>query len=597
MIKVTNINVGILGHVDSGKTSLVKALSTSLSTAALDKNPQSQQRGITLDLGFSSFTLPMPKHITKKRLQFTLVDCPGHASLIKTIIGGAQIIDMIVLVIDANKGIQTQTAECIVIGEITTSNLIVVLNKIDMIPIEERRVKLERVTSRIKSALSTTKFADAPIVAASSASKEHLGIESLVDLLHSSAVVPVRDEGAPFYFAIDHCFSIKGHGTVLTGTILSGTVKVNEIIELPYVQQQRKVKSMQMFRKPVKVAKQGDRVGICVTNLDSSTIERGIAAAPGSVQLFRSVLCLVKKVRYFKGECKSSAKFHISIGHSTIIANVTFFGASELESMKTTEAKESDLSGFQWSDEFNEALQWAYLNFASPVYCPLNSLIIGSRLDSDTRDDHSASKGCRLAFFGPIKHGFVADAECQGGIEDINIYSPKEKQATIFKLTDVRSGGIFKTSGGNIGVITSPYGSDGKFKVKFQRGVPRSTVPVGSKLTLYFKRFIGDKSKSMKQSGSDVEEDSSSNSKFFEQDGKILHRIAIVSGVFRLEENIRSFIDSTAIALHGEVGTLVGPFAKMGKCKVKFPEGLSEQALNQKIQLKLLKISDKDRTD
>ena len=112
--RVLNINIGILGHVDSGKTSLVKALSTSLSTAALDKHPQSQQRGITLDLGFSAFTLPLSDRIQSllvekygpdhgyDLIQFTLVDCPGHASLIRTIIGGAQIIDMIILVVDAN---------------------------------------------------------------------------------------------------------------------------------------------------------------------------------------------------------------------------------------------------------------------------------------------------------------------------------------------------------------------------------------------------------------------------------------------------------------------------------------------------------------
>lgn len=92
--KYCNINIGILGHVDSGKTSLVKALSTSLSTAALDKSSQSQQRGITLDLGFSAFSLPLPAHLSEeygelyKEIQFTLVDCPGHASLIRTIIGG-----------------------------------------------------------------------------------------------------------------------------------------------------------------------------------------------------------------------------------------------------------------------------------------------------------------------------------------------------------------------------------------------------------------------------------------------------------------------------------------------------------------------------
>lgn len=128
-----NVNVGVLGHVDSGKTSLVAALSTTLSTAALDKHPQSKERGITLDLGFSSFVIPAPPEIAASGfdgVQFTLVDCPGHASLIRTVVGGAQIMDMMVLVVDVTKGIQTQTAECIVIGEITTDNMIVVLNKI-----------------------------------------------------------------------------------------------------------------------------------------------------------------------------------------------------------------------------------------------------------------------------------------------------------------------------------------------------------------------------------------------------------------------------------------------------------------------------------
>lgn len=94
--KTLNFNVGVLGHVDSGKTSLARALSSTASTAAFDKNPQSRERGITLDLGFSSFTVDLPDHLRDdsggqkqyERLQFTLVDCPGHASLIRTIIGG-----------------------------------------------------------------------------------------------------------------------------------------------------------------------------------------------------------------------------------------------------------------------------------------------------------------------------------------------------------------------------------------------------------------------------------------------------------------------------------------------------------------------------
>ncbi|CAF0883450.1 unnamed protein product, partial [Didymodactylos carnosus] len=139
---ILNFNVGILGHVDSGKTSLAKALSTVASTNAFDKNPQSQERGITLDLGFSSFPLDPPEQLVTTgydQLQITLVDCPGHASLIRTIIGGAQIIDMMLLVIDIVKGIQTQTAECLVIGEITCDKMLVVLNKIDLIDEKQRQ--------------------------------------------------------------------------------------------------------------------------------------------------------------------------------------------------------------------------------------------------------------------------------------------------------------------------------------------------------------------------------------------------------------------------------------------------------------------------
>ena len=182
---VLNLNIGVLGHVDSGKTSLVKALSTALSTAALDKHPESRKRGITLDLGFSAFTLEdVPPQLQPAdagageaaaapydAVQFTLVDCPGHASLIRTIIGGAQIVDIMLLVIDANKGIQTQTAECVVIGEITTDNAIIVLNKIDTIPADERDDRLERVQRRVRAQLraSHSKLAEAPMVCVAAA--------------------------------------------------------------------------------------------------------------------------------------------------------------------------------------------------------------------------------------------------------------------------------------------------------------------------------------------------------------------------------------------------------------------------------------------
>lgn len=98
------------------------------------------------------------------QVQFTLVDCPGHATLMKTVLGGAHIIDMMVLVIDVNKGMQTQTAECLVVGEITTHDLLVVLNKIDMIPEKMRFERIEKVKARLRSALKPTKFRDCKFI-------------------------------------------------------------------------------------------------------------------------------------------------------------------------------------------------------------------------------------------------------------------------------------------------------------------------------------------------------------------------------------------------------------------------------------------------
>ena len=243
-----NLNIGVMGHVDSGKTSLVKALSTTLSTASLDRAPQSQARGITLDLGFSSFRAPLPEHLEGDGdLQFTLVDCPGHASLIRTIIGGAQIIDAMVLVVDIIKGVQPQTAECLVIGEITTHDLIIALNKVDQIAEEERPAAIEAATKKLRRQLQSSKFKDAPVVACaacvggekvaavgrSELKSESIGLDDLVATLRKRARVPKRDIEGPFFFAIDHCFPIRGQGTVVTGTALRGQCKVGDSVELP----------------------------------------------------------------------------------------------------------------------------------------------------------------------------------------------------------------------------------------------------------------------------------------------------------------------------------------------------------------------------
>ena len=678
-LAVINVNVGILGHVDSGKTSLVKALSTLLSTAALDKNPQSQARGITLDLGFSAFSLPMPEHLMekagkdKKILQFTLVDCPGHASLIRTIIGGSQIIDMMILVVDANKGIQTQTAECIVIGEITTDKLIIVLNKCDLLPEAEREAKIERMKRRLLKVFNKTKFANCSIIATSAAvggekvasigakcalstglnesstkgpKKDGMtmnlsnsqGVAELVDLIRASIEIPKRNLCGPLYYAIDHCFSIKGHGTILTGTVLGGSISVGNIIELPHLQTLRKVKSMQMFHKSVRTAGQGDRVGLCVTNLDPKLIERGIAVTPGSIPLLSTAICMVKKVRFFLEECKSNTNFHISIGHTTVAATVLFYGSKEiavqrlaidekkasrslsnvsdfdsknscnhqiqdssLDSTMLIKNKSKDLvhvyespndigpaiiksdmtnnstindknktkrvissnsidgqsalnsvyqksfpdiqypweSDFEYRDALkgpdesingnSEDVHWAVLQFQRPVYCPIGSLIIGSRLDTfatnailekQVKDGHKGEHAsqCRLAFYGPLRESVPVQ-----DMEKIKVFSWKEKKGFVDHLTKIEKNGLcsefigcslvkengniqnfigmkVETERGHLGVIMGPYGSGGNFKVRLDRPVP---VSKGSKIILRFKRYIHDKLKVMAQTGID----------------------------------------------------------------------------------------------
>ena len=167
--KILNLNIGILGHIDSGKTSLAKKLSSIASTASFDKNPQSKERGITLDLGFSAFYIKTPiflkekfpnceRLINSEFLQITLVDCPGHASLIKTVVAGANIIDLIVLVIDIAKGIQVQTTECLILGEILSDKMVVALNKVDLIPQINREKDLEMKITKLRNAFVNTKF-------------------------------------------------------------------------------------------------------------------------------------------------------------------------------------------------------------------------------------------------------------------------------------------------------------------------------------------------------------------------------------------------------------------------------------------------------
>jgi selenocysteine-specific elongation factor len=373
------VSIGVLGHVDSGKTSLCRALSTKLSTAALDKHPQSVQRGITIDLGFSAYT--------HNNTTFTLVDCPGHASLIKTVIGGAQIIDAMILVIDAVKGFQTQTAECIVIGEILAKSLIVVINKIDLL-INNKAKSIESIIQNTRKTMKKTIFGENVRIACVSATSDPPNVSELVQLLDEIAPDAIkarqdRDE-LPFLYLIDHCFPIKGQGTVITGTVLQGRAKVGDELELSAKNEIRKIKSMQMFHDPV---------GICLTQFDSQLIERGWAFKPGSLKEFNFAIVSAKRIRFYKHEIKSKSKFHISIGHHTVLASVFLFKGD----LHGSEEKADFSNDHEYVEDLTEDHDgiFAILEFERPVLAPINSLFIASNLCMDT-----TTKSCRMHFLG-----------------------------------------------------------------------------------------------------------------------------------------------------------------------------------------------------
>ncbi|KAG8435919.1 hypothetical protein GDO86_007133 [Hymenochirus boettgeri] len=567
-----NFNVGVLGHIDSGKTSLAKALSTTASTAAFDKNPQSRERGITLDLGFSSFSVPLPGHLTcpgYHGLQFTLVDCPGHASLIRTIIGGAQIIDLMMLVIDVTKGMQTQSAECLVIGQIACNKMVVVLNKIDLLAENKRQAAIDKMTKKMQKTLENTKFNACPIISVAAKpggpdapeSVTAQGVGELIELLKSQAYLPQRDPLGPFLMAIDHCFSIKGQGTVMTGTILSGSVSLNDNVEIPALKVTKKVKSMQMFHKPVNRAIQGDRLGICVTQFDPKLLERGLICTPESLHTIHAAIISVNKIPYYKGSLHTKAKFHITVSHETVMGKVTFF-------TRPTANFNEDLPGnvFDFDKEYlyqdcyitkdsrntdqkmdshqgEEALpkrQWALLEFEKPVTCPKLCLVIGSKLDTDIH-----SNTCRLAFHGILLQGVEDKNYSVSFLPKLKVFKLKHKEGQVERANDDYSvigrslfkketniqlfvGLKVKLSTGEDGVIEGSFGQSGKFKIRIPNGLNAETKKALSAsnkkkanrkgdaepakedeikpdsqpilITLWFKRYMFDPQKKMIQS-------------------------------------------------------------------------------------------------
>jgi elongation factor Tu len=290
-----HINVGTIGHVDHGKTSLTAAITKVLAAkgqaefvdyANIDKAPEERERGITISTSHVEYE-------SDKR-HYAHVDCPGHADYVKNMITGAAQMDGAILVVSAADGPMPQTREHILLaGQVGVPNIIVFLNKADMVDDAEL---LELVEMEVRDLLSSYKFPgdDVPVIKGSAlkaleGDKSEIGepaILKLIDAMDEYFPLPQRDIDKTFLMPIEDVFSISGRGTVVTGRIERGIIEVGQEVEVVGIRPTQKttVTGVEMFRKLLKKGEAGDNVGILLRGLKREDVERGqVLSKPGTI--------------------------------------------------------------------------------------------------------------------------------------------------------------------------------------------------------------------------------------------------------------------------------------------------------------------------
>jgi len=293
-----HLNVGTIGHVDHGKTTLTSAITKVLALkklaqyrdfASIDNAPEERARGITIAIQHVEYE-------TEKR-HYAHVDCPGHADYIKNMITGAAQMDGAILVVAAPDGPMPQTREHILLArQVNVPAIVVFLNKVDMMDDPEL---LDLVELELRELLTKQGFPgdEIPIIRGSALkamespsedpnAPEYQCIWELMDALDNYIPMPDRPADLPFLMAIEDVFGIKGRGTVVTGRIERGTVKVNDEVEIVGIRETRKtvVTGIEMFRKLLDQGEPGDNVGCLLRGVDRDDVERGmVLAKPGSI--------------------------------------------------------------------------------------------------------------------------------------------------------------------------------------------------------------------------------------------------------------------------------------------------------------------------
>ncbi|HNQ67483.1 MAG TPA: selenocysteine-specific translation elongation factor [Bacteroidales bacterium] len=301
--------IGTAGHIDHGKTSLIKLLTG----VDCDTHKEEKTRGITINLGFSHLELPSGENVG-------IIDVPGHKDFINNMIGGACGIDMVLLVIAADSGIMPQTVEHInIIKSLGIKHGVVALTKIDLVDEE----LIEIASDEISEYLNKTELKDIPIVGISTITG--MGKDKLLTAIDNTIRrIEEKDKGNLFRMYIDRIFTIKGHGSVVTGSVTSGSVSTgDEVFLLPGIKQKLKIRSIERHGIAVNEVERGDRAAINLTGLKNEDFERGmllsnkeldsIMIVDAYVNLFESVpsLNLWSNVIILSGTYETTARMHL----------------------------------------------------------------------------------------------------------------------------------------------------------------------------------------------------------------------------------------------------------------------------------------------
>ena len=310
-----HVNIGTIGHIDHGKTTLTAAITKFLALqggadytdySSIDKAPEERERGITINTAHVEYqTFDRQGHNYKtgedgqiQGRHYAHVDCPGHADYIKNMITGAAQMDGAILVIAATDGPMAQTKEHILLArQVGVPAIVVFLNKCDQVDDEEL---LELVEMEVRETLSNYEFPgdDIPIIKGSALNAltsesndpnapEYACIKELMDAVDSYIPTPARNDDLPFLMPVEDVFTISGRGTVATGRVERGLIKTGETVEIVGLSDEKKstvVTGLEMFRKTLDYAEAGDNVGALLRGVAKTDIERGqVLCKPGSI--------------------------------------------------------------------------------------------------------------------------------------------------------------------------------------------------------------------------------------------------------------------------------------------------------------------------